>query len=114
MSLKLQIRGHHRLTEQNLSQAIPLAPPPPEPPLVAPAASTAIATPSTFSRLLTTILSFSTLIIKSPLEFVANAYLLIKTWWSNLGPELTPIQQVTQFGANFNKSYDAKVFLIVN
>jgi len=48
-------------------QAIPLAPPPPEPPV---AASTAIATPSTFSRLLTTILSFSTPLLNRQLNLL--------------------------------------------
>merc|ERR1719383_32253 len=85
-------------------EAIPQAPPPPPP-----SNETAVATVSTFSRLLTTILSFSTLIFKSPLVMVQNAISLVKTWWANLGPELTPLQQVSAFAKDFNKSYDAKI-----
>ena len=56
-----------------------------------------------------TLLSFSKLIFASPLAFAQNSASILSNWWKNLGPELTPIQQVTQFGRDFNKNFDAKV-----
>ena len=53
--------------------------------------------------------SLSNLLFTSPIKIAQNAFKLVSGWWTNLGPELTPIQQVTKFGIDFNKTYDTSV-----
>jgi len=64
---------------------------------------------SFFVRLLSTMVSLSNLLFTSPIKIAQNAFKLVSGWWSNLGPELTPIQQVTKFGIDFNKQYDTTI-----
>ena len=58
--------------------------------------------------------SLSNLLFTSPIKIAQNAFKLVSGWWTNLGPELTPIQQVTKFGIDFNKTYDTSVSLTRN
>ena len=64
---------------------------------------------SFFVRLFSTMVSLSNLLFTSPIRIAQNAFKLVSGWWTNLGPELTPIQQVTKFGIDFNKTYDTSV-----
>jgi len=64
---------------------------------------------SFFVRIFSTMVSLSNLLFTSPIKIAQNAFKLVSGWWSNLGPELTPIQQVTKFGIDFNKQYDATI-----
>ena len=67
---------------------------------------------SFFVRLFSTMVSLSNLLFTSPIRIAQNAFKLVSGWWTNLGPELTPIQQVTKFGIDFNKTYDTSVSVI--
>jgi FAS-associated factor 2 len=87
--------------------AHPLPPPIELPP--SPQPNQSLVPVSFFARAFATLISFSKLIFASPLEFAQNSFSLFSNWWKNLGPELTPIEQVTQFGIEFNKQYDAKL-----
>jgi len=69
---------------------------------------------SFFVRLFSTMVSLSNLLFTSPIKIAQNAFKLVSGWWTNLGPELTPIQQVTKFGIDFNKTYDTSVSVIRN
>ena len=67
---------------------------------------------SFFVRLFSTMVSLSNLLFTSPIRIAQNAFKLVSGWWTNLGPELTPIQQVTKFGIDFNKTYDTSVSIL--
>ena len=69
---------------------------------------------SFFVRLFSTMVSLSNLLFTSPIKIAQNAFKLVSGWWTNLGPELTPIQQVTKFGIDFNKTYDTSVSVTRN
>jgi len=69
---------------------------------------------SFFVRLFSTMVSLSNLLFTSPIKIAQNAFKLVSVWWTNLGPELTPIQQVTKFGIDFNKTYDTSVSVTQN
>merc|ERR1712131_378835 len=64
---------------------------------------------SFFVRLFSTMVSLSNLLFTSPIRIAQNEFKLVSGWWTNLGPELTPIQQVTKFGIDFNKTYDTSI-----
>ena len=40
-----------------------------------------------------------------------NTFSFVSSWWRNLGPELTPAQQVDDFAVKFNKKYDEVISL---
>lgn len=52
------------------------------------------------------LVSFMSLAVRSPWFLVKNTFSLVSSWWRNLGPELTPAQQVDEFAIKFNKKYD--------
>jgi len=56
--------------------------------------------------LITMLVSFMSLAVRSPWVIVKNTLSLVSSWWRNLGPERTPAQQVDEFAIKFNKKYD--------
>lgn len=83
-------------------------PPPPIGPELQPdltlTGSTVARRPS--GTVITMLVSFMSLAVRSPWFLVKNTFSLVSSWWRNLGTELTPAQQVDEFAIKFNKKYD--------
>jgi len=114
-SLEIAGQGIRRRQVQTEPDDLSIPPAPPLGPMLQPAAqqpSNQVAVHRNFlSSLFSSLFAYSRLLLSSPWTVIGNTIDLCRTWWHNLGPELTTLQQVQDFNIKFNKKYDQIVWL---